>query len=100
MFKPGVYLAKLARSIVMDWDLQDAKNNFSKVVQRARSQGPQTVTLRGERAAVVLSVEDYDRSSGKKKPPAEYLLTGPVWDDDFAEEVNRRSDTMIRDVEL
>ncbi|CAH2401325.1 Antitoxin (modular protein) [Mesorhizobium escarrei] len=67
------------------------------VVQRARSEGPQTVTLRGERAAVVLSAEDYDRLSGKKKSLAEYLLTGPVWDDDFAEEVNRRSDTMIRD---
>ena len=51
----------------MDWHLQDAKNNFSKVVQRARTEGPQTVTLRGERAAVVLSAEDYDRLAGKKK---------------------------------
>ncbi|PAP99695.1 type II toxin-antitoxin system Phd/YefM family antitoxin [Mesorhizobium mediterraneum] len=84
----------------MNWHLQDAKNNFSKVVQRARSEGPQTVTLRGERAAVVLSAEDYDRLAGKKKTLAEYLLTGPVWDDDFAEEVNRRSDTMIRDIDL
>jgi prevent-host-death family protein len=84
----------------MNWHLQDAKNNFSKVVQRARSEGPQTVTLRGERAAVVLSAEDYDRLAGKKKTLAEYLLTGPVWDDDFAEEVNHRSDTMIRNVDL
>lgn len=84
----------------MNWHLQDAKNNFSKVVQRARSEGPQMVTLRGERAAVVLSAEDYDRLAGKKKSLAEYLLTGPVWDDEFVEEVNRRSDTMIRDVDL
>lgn len=70
------------------------------MVQRARSEGPQTVTLRGERAAVVLSVEDYDRLSGKKKSLAAYLLTGPVWDDDFAEEVSRRPETMIRDVDL
>lgn len=84
----------------MNWHLHDAKNNFSKVVQRARSEGPQTVTLRGERAAVVLSAEDYDRLAGKKKSLAEYLLTGPVWDDDFAEEVNRRSDSMIRNVDL
>jgi prevent-host-death family protein len=84
----------------MNWHLQDAKNNFSKVVQRARSEGPQTVTLRGERAAVVLSAEDYDRLSGKRKTLAEYLLTGPVWDDEFAEEVNRRTETMIRDVDL
>jgi prevent-host-death family protein len=84
----------------VDWRLQDAKNNLSKVIQRARSEGPQTVTLRGERAAVVLSAEDYDRLSGKKKSLAEYLLIGPVWDDDFTEEVNRRSDTMIRDIDL
>jgi PHD/YefM family antitoxin component YafN of YafNO toxin-antitoxin module len=51
--------------------------------------------LRGERAAVVLPAEDYDRLSEK-----EYLLTGPVWHDDFAEEVNRRPDTFIRDVDL
>ncbi|WP_421915734.1 type II toxin-antitoxin system Phd/YefM family antitoxin [Mesorhizobium sp.] len=84
----------------MNWHLQDAKNNFSKVVRRARSEGPQTVTLRGERAAVVLSAEAYDRLAGKKKSLAQYLLTGPVWDDDFAEEINRRSDTMIRNVDL
>ena len=39
----------------MEWQLQDAKNHFSKVVQNARTEGPQIVTLRGERAAVVLS---------------------------------------------
>jgi prevent-host-death family protein len=46
----------------MDWSLQDAKNRFSEVVRRARREGPQTVTLRGERAAVVLSAADYDAS--------------------------------------
>ncbi|MBZ9848544.1 type II toxin-antitoxin system Phd/YefM family antitoxin [Mesorhizobium sp. CA14] len=84
----------------MNWHLQDAKNNFSKVVQRARTEGPQTVTLRGERAAVVLSAEDYDRLAGKKKSLAEYLLTGPGWDDEFDKEITRRPDTMIRDVDL
>jgi prevent-host-death family protein len=84
----------------MNWHLQDAKNNFSKVVQRARSEGPQTVTLRGERAAVVISAEEYDRLAGKKKSLVEHLLTGPGWDEEFAEEINRRSETMIRDVDL
>jgi prevent-host-death family protein len=75
----------------MNWHLQDAKNNFSKVVQRARSEGPQTVTLRGQRAAVVLSAEDYDRLVSSKPSFVEHLLSGPAWDDDFIEEVNRRS---------
>jgi prevent-host-death family protein len=75
----------------MNWHLQDAKNNFSKVVQRARDEGPQTVTLRGQRAAVVLSAEDYDRLVSSKPSFVEHLLSGPAWDDDFIEEVNRRS---------
>ena len=37
----------------MNWALQDAKNRFSEVVKRARAEGPQTVTLRGARAAGV-----------------------------------------------
>ena len=44
----------------MEWQLQDAKNRFSELVQRARQEGPQVVTLRGRRAAVVLSAEAYD----------------------------------------
>lgn len=48
------------------WQLQDAKARFSKLVQYAREEGPQEVTVRGKPAAVVLSVDDYQRL--KKKP--------------------------------
>lgn len=84
----------------MNWHLQDAKNNLSKVIRMARTDGPQTVTLRGERTAVILSAEEYDRMAKRRKTIVEYLLTGPAWDDEFAEEVDRRPDTMIRDVDL
>lgn len=75
----------------MNWHLQDAKNNFSKVVQKAIAEGPQTVTLRGKRAAVILSAEEFDRLSNRKPSFVEHLLSGPEWDDEFVEEVNRRS---------
>jgi prevent-host-death family protein len=39
----------------MPWPWQDAKNRLGEVVRRARSDGPQTIALRGERAAIVLS---------------------------------------------
>jgi prevent-host-death family protein len=50
----------------MNWHLQDAKNNFSKVVQKAMTEGPQTVTLRGKRAAVVIAADEFDRLSNRK----------------------------------
>jgi prevent-host-death family protein len=46
---------------VQDWQLQDAKNRFSEVVKRARDEGPQTVTVHGQRAAVVMSAADVVR---------------------------------------
>ena len=43
------------------WKLEDAKARFSEVVRRARSDGPQRVTLRGKDAVVVVSAAEFDR---------------------------------------
>ena len=43
------------------WKLEDAKARFSEVVRSARQKGPQRVTVRGQDAVVVLSVEDFER---------------------------------------
>ncbi len=46
------------------WALQDAKARLSEVVRRARTDGPQHVTVHGDEAAVLLSVEEFRRLSG------------------------------------
>ncbi len=81
----------------MEWPLQDAKNRFSKVVQSARAEGPQVVTLRGVRAAVVLSVEDYDALRAGRPTIVDHLLQGPAWDDELVEAVNVRAKRPSRD---
>lgn len=40
------------------WRLEEAKARFSEVVRRARTEGPQHVTVRGQQAVVVISVEE------------------------------------------
>lgn len=84
----------------MEWSLQDAKNQFSRVVQKARSDGPQIVTLRGERAAVVLSAIDYDALRAARPSLVDALLSGPAWDDELADAVGVRATTPIRDAVL
>ena len=49
------------------WKLEDAKARFSEVVRLARSQGPQSVSVRGKPAVVVISVEELERL----RPPAD-----------------------------
>ena len=82
----------------MQWQLQDAKNKFSQVVQKAQQEGPQIVTLRGERAAVILSARDYDALRASRPTLVDDLLDAPAWDDDFSEAVVQRSKVPSRDV--
>ncbi|PZM14065.1 type II toxin-antitoxin system Phd/YefM family antitoxin [Rhizobium tubonense] len=84
----------------MNWQLQDAKNQFSKVVQKARTEGPQIVTLRGERAAVVLSADDYDALRVGRPNLVDDILAGPSWDDEMSETVTRRSKMPSRNVAI
>ncbi|APG88000.1 prevent-host-death family protein (plasmid) [Sinorhizobium americanum CCGM7] len=81
----------------MEWQLQDAKNKFSKVVQKARQEGPQIVTVRGERTAVVLSAHDYDALCSGRPTLVDDLLGGPGWDDQLADAVDMRAKTPSRD---
>ncbi len=82
----------------MEWQLQDAKNRFSEVVQRARKEGPQIVTLRGERAAIVLSAKTYDELIAKRPSVVDHLLSGPAWPDDLVEALNARAKAPSRGV--
>ena len=50
------------------WQLQEAKNKLSEVIRRAREEGPQTITVRGEDAVVVINREEYDRYRQRAAP--------------------------------
>lgn len=45
----------------LGWKLEDAKAKFSEVVRKARSEGPQRVSVRGEDAVVVVAADEFDR---------------------------------------
>ena len=68
------------------WKLQDAKAKFSKIVEDALKIGPQYVTRRGQKAVVVVSVEDYEELVSKKPSFKEFLLSCPKVDIDFEQE--------------
>lgn len=62
----------------MSWQLQEAKQKFSEVVNRSMKEGPQFVTRRGEEVAVVVSVADYYRLLDEGGDEVKnFLLSGP-----------------------
>ena len=83
------------------WQLQDAKNKFSELVERAAEGEAQVVTKRGKRAAVLVSAEEYSRLKGRQagaRPTdfVQHLLSAPKGD--FTPP--RRSKPKLRRVDL
>ena len=42
------------------WQVQEAKNHFSELIERAVSEGPQTVTRHGKPAGVLIGFQSED----------------------------------------
>ena len=61
-----------------DWQLQNAKNRLSELVDLASSRGPQTITRHGKPAAVVLSVKDYERIKSGGTSLTEFFARSPL----------------------
>ena len=60
------------------WQLQDAKNQLSRVVRKAQREGPQVITLHGADAAVVVSAKDYGRLSRPKGKLVDFFRKSPL----------------------
>jgi prevent-host-death family protein len=61
------------------WQLQDAKNRFSEVVERALHRGPQTVTRRGKEAVVVMAAGKYHELTRPKTSLLEFFRQSPLY---------------------
>jgi antitoxin Phd len=61
----------------MEWQLADAKNRFSEVVNKALAKGPQFVRRRGD-VVVIVSLQEFEKLTGKRKGFKEFLTSkGP-----------------------
>ena len=60
------------------WQLQEAKNRLSRLVEQATEEGPQTITLRGKPAAVVLSVNDFEKLTRPSQSLCEFFRRSPL----------------------
>lgn len=62
------------------WQLQEAKNKFSEVVEEAIRNGPQVVTKRGIETAIVLSFEDYQKLLLNQQRLSTFFQQSPLAD--------------------
>ncbi len=80
-----------------EWQLQEAKNRLSQVVDSALHNGPQTITLRGKPAAVVVSFDDYRKLTQPRTGLTQFFRKSPLHDSELD---LSRSAGLSREVEL
>ncbi|MEA3285946.1 MAG: type II toxin-antitoxin system Phd/YefM family antitoxin [Candidatus Marinimicrobia bacterium] len=71
------------------WQLQEAKNKFSSLVDKAKNSGPQIVTKHGEEAVVVLDISEYKKLLKPKMNLVQFFQNSPLATDDLNLERNK-----------
>ena len=61
-----------------NWTVAEAKARFSEIIERAKLEGPQTITKRGRTAAVVVAAEEWERKTKRAGNLAEFFAASPL----------------------
>jgi prevent-host-death family protein len=61
-----------------NWTVAEAKAKFSEIIERAVSEGPQTITKKGRTAAVVVGAEEWERKTKRSGNLAEFFAESPL----------------------
>ena len=79
------------------WQLQEAKSRLSQLVDHALREGPQTITLRGKPAVVVVSFEEFQNLIRPSTSLRDFFRQSPLYDTELDLE---RSKDVSREVPL
>jgi prevent-host-death family protein len=60
------------------WTVAAAKAKFSQVIDRAQSDGPQTITRNGRTAVVIVAAAEWDRKTKRVGNLAEFFAASPL----------------------
>jgi len=63
---------------VHKWTVAEAKAKFSEVINRAQSDGPQTITRKGRTAAVLVAAQEWERKIKRRGNLAEFFASSPL----------------------
>ncbi len=61
-----------------NWTVAEAKAKFSEIIERAMSEGPQTITRNGRTAAMVVGAEEWQQKTKRVGNLAEFFAESPL----------------------
>ena len=84
--------------MIHTWQLQEAKNKFSRVVENAVNDGPQIITKRGVEVAIVLSYAEYQKMIASRGKLTTFFRDSPLVGVEM--ELDRDKSEARKDMEL
>ena len=60
------------------WTVAEAKAKFSEVIDKAESDGPQTITRNGRTTAVIVAAKEWERKTKRNGTLADFFAASPL----------------------
>ena len=60
------------------WQMQEAKNKLSKVVDDALNQGPQIITRHGVEVVIVIAYEQFQKMTASEQKLSDFFRNSPL----------------------
>ncbi len=80
------------------WQIQEAKNKLSELIDRALAEGPQVITRHGVEVAVVMPFAGYKKLTAREQRLGDFFMASPLHKSDLA--IERDKQTQLRDIDL
>jgi prevent-host-death family protein len=80
------------------WQLQEAKNKLSELIDRALAEGPQVITRHGVEVVVVMPFAGYQKLTAPSKRLGDFLMDSPLRNSGLVIERDHR--TGLREIDL
>ena len=84
--------------MIQTWQLQEAKNKLSRVIDNAVNSGPQIITKRGVEVAIVISYAEYQRMIASRGTLSSFFRDSPLAGTDV--DLSRDKSEAREDIEL
>jgi prevent-host-death family protein len=65
------------------WQLQEAKNKLSQVVDEAVKQGPQIITRHGVEVAIVIAYDQFQKMTAAKQKLSDFFRNSPLVEEEL-----------------
>lgn len=79
------------------WQLQEAKNKLSGLIEKVEKEGPQIITKHGKDTAVIISVTEYDKLMKPDKDIVQFFKDSPLFGHDIEA---KRDKSPVREITL